>query len=87
MSPSCFVSADKLVEEKRRLSPSWITLDPKQTKLTRGDKTGYFILCLQYIHATNLGKEYIGLYFNLTFLILEVLCLFGNEEKESRLIN
>jgi len=46
-----FVSADKSGKSgkgKRRLSPSWSTPDPKQVKLTHVDKTGYFIICLQY---------------------------------------
>ena len=57
---SKFVSADKSREEKRRLSPSWSTPDPKQAKFSCVDETGEFILYsvgLRYINAPNLAKE------------------------------
>ncbi|XP_020612605.1 uncharacterized protein LOC110050965 [Orbicella faveolata] len=40
--------SDKSREEKRRLSPSWSTTDPKQAKFTHGGRTGYFT-CILYV--------------------------------------
>ena len=37
------VSVDKSGKEKKRLSPSWSTPDPKQVKHTHVDKTGYLL--------------------------------------------
>ena len=58
MPPSCFVSAEKLVEEKRRLSSSWSTPDPKQFK----HKTGLLLFDVSITffnvkHVTNLTKQ------------------------------
>ena len=64
MLSSNFVSADKSREEKRGLSPSWSTPNPKQAKLTNVDKTGYFILYVLSIYIQETSPRNVQAYFH-----------------------